>query len=203
MEDFDVSSSSNSEDSQDTSVERKESIVIRGVGFKQVNENIAIPGVVDSAETFLQAKFFSVLLLRSGRFAGAVWDNHGNVLAHNCFKRYTVRRKNGGSQSRNDKSKGSPAHSAGAQIRRAQEQKLDEEVEDLIAVRWKHFFQDPQCVVFSHASKSLADTLMRGPLERTSRKCRVFSIPLSLRDPTFAEVCRVYDCLVCFALKDN
>ena len=44
-----------------------------------------------------------VLMLSSGRFAGAVFDGlTTNILAHKSFRRYTVRAKAGGSQSAHD-----------------------------------------------------------------------------------------------------
>src|SRR5207237_564942 len=57
------------------------------------------------------------------------------VLAHKTFHRYTTRRKQGGSQSANDNAKGA-AHSAGASIRRYNEQALVEDVRELLK-DWK------------------------------------------------------------------
>ena len=199
------SSSSSSESSLSAHGEINASppaLILKGIPFKILIENcLAMPSAVDSPQTLLNATFFAVLLLRAGRFAGAVWDSSGSVIAHTCFKRYTVRRKNGGSQSKNDQSKGRLANSAGAQIRRAEEQKLSEEVNELIQVQWKRFLDDPLCVVFAYASKSLSNSLMVGPLEKSRRKCTVLSVPLSVGDPTYAEVCRVYGSLVCFARR--
>ena len=56
---------------------------------------------------------------------------------HKTFHRYTTRRKQGGAQSSNDKSKGK-ANSAGAGIRRYNEQALDEEIQELLK-DWKSF----------------------------------------------------------------
>ena len=183
--------------------EGDKSLYIRGVAFRElIGESLAIPAVVSDPNILLYAKFFAVVLLRSGRFAGAVWDHTGSVVVHTCFKRYTVRRKNGGSQSKNDQSRGgSVAHSAGAQIRRNQEQRLAEEIKYLIELEWKEYLKDPKCVVFAHASKSLIDTLLVGPLDKSKRSCTLFPVPLSIGDPTFSEVCRVFDHMVCFAFK--
>ena len=109
-------------------------LILNGIPYTiSHNEKLAIPSVIPSLDSLLNASYIAVLLLRSGRFAGAVWSGDGAVLAHTCFKRYTVRRKNGGSQSKNDRSKGATANSVGAQIRRAQEKKLSEEVLELIS----------------------------------------------------------------------
>ena len=162
---------------------------------------IAIPSIYSSLSILLDAKYFVVVLLRSGRFAGAVWDNTGNVIAHTSFKRYTVRRKNGGSQSKNDNAKGSPANSVGAQIRRAQEKKLSEDVYVVISDKWGHFLMNPGTVVFAYASKQQVNDLFVGPLEKSRAVCNVLKVPLSVGPPTYAEVCRVYKQLTSVAIQ--
>lgn len=82
-----------------------------------------------------------------GHFAGALFDGadaslgHASrpagekILRHKTFRRYTVRKKQGGSQSTRDK-QGHAPQSAGAQIRRANETKLKEEVMLLLSTDW-------------------------------------------------------------------
>ena len=161
-----------------------------GVRWKFV-DSVGILDIIPSLPVLLDAKFVSILLFRSGRFAGAIWDSEGNVLVHSCVKRYTVRRKNGGSQSVHD-AKGSPANSVGAQIRRAQERKLDQDVCQLISVQWKEYFESSKSLVFAYASKSLTESLFVGPLTRATRKCTVLPVPISMHDPTYGEVCRIH-----------
>ena len=73
-----------------------------------------------------------VVMLSSGRFAGAVFDGlTTNILAHKSFRRYTVRAKAGGSQSAHD-NQGRKAQSAGAQLRRYGEQALREDVRGVL-----------------------------------------------------------------------
>lgn len=68
-----------------------------------------------------------VLLVRSGRVAAAVFDNAtATQLAAKTFKRYTTRRKQGGSQMSRDAGGGGPTRSAGAALRRANERHLVE-----------------------------------------------------------------------------
>ncbi|KAJ1335902.1 Bacteroidetes VLRF1 release factor [Microdochium nivale] len=62
-------------------------------------------------------------------------NREATVLHHKTFHRYTTRRKQGGSQSANDNAKGK-AHSAGSNIRRANEQALITDVRALLA-EWK------------------------------------------------------------------
>lgn len=158
----------------------------------------AYPSVLPCIDQLLNAPCVSVLLIRSGRFAGAIWDRLGNIIVHTCFKRYTVRRKNGGAQSKKD-SKGAPVNSVGAQIRRAQEQKLAEEVSDLIINKWRKYFAQSATVVFAYSSKSQSDSLFIGPLSKSKSSCIVLPVSVSVRDPTFAEVCRVYKILTSVA----
>ena len=197
--------SSRLSDSDDESVESSESEevlsddlpIFYGTRWKLTEFEcipIALANVIPNPTVLWASKYVSVLLLRSGRFAGAVWDSKGNVLVHTCFKRYTVRRKNGGAQSKHDTSRGSLAHSVGAQIRRSQERKLDEEVGELIERTWKKYFVKDS-IVFAYACKSLTESLYVGPLERSNRTCTVFPVPLSVSNPTFAEVVRVHKIL--------
>jgi Bacteroidetes VLRF1 release factor len=62
-------------------------------------------------------------------------DRQIEVIASKSFHRYTTRRKQGGSQSANDASKGN-AHSAGSSLRRYGEAQLQKEVRELLA-SWK------------------------------------------------------------------
>lgn len=69
-------------------------------------------------------KQWTVLMLGGGHFAGAVF-NHLVPVVHKTFHCYTVRAGQGGSQSSRDgKSGGSHPKSAGASLRRYNEQAL-------------------------------------------------------------------------------
>jgi hypothetical protein len=198
-----VSSSSGSSGGSEYSPDLKR-VYIHGIHYNESRATgIYFPVVLGNPETLLNASFISVLLLRAGRFAGAVWDADGHVLAHTSFKRYTVRRKNGGSQSKNDRSKGSPAQSIGAQLRREQEKKLSEEVTELVSKTWSRYFSDSNSVVFAYASKGQMDDLHVGPLDRRNPKCKLLKIPMSVRDPTFSEVCRIHKSLTRFAIRND
>ena len=193
----DSETSGSSEESEvDESVRLKSKLILHSIPFTIVpSGGMAFSSVILEPRVMVHASFVVVLLLRSGRFAGAVWDSAGHVVAHVCFKRYTVRRKNGGGQSKNDNSRGSPAHSAGAQIRRSQEKILSEEVYEQICTKWKHYLDKPTSVVFAYASKGQVADLFVGPLEKGKAMCHIYPVPLSVRDPTFAEVCRVHEVL--------
>ncbi|KAI5796323.1 hypothetical protein DFH27DRAFT_515735 [Peziza echinospora] len=77
-------------------------------------------------------------------------ERGATVLAHQTFHRYTTRRKQGGSQSANDASKGK-ANSAGAQIRRYNESELQREIRELLA-SWKEKWIDTAELIFVRAA---------------------------------------------------
>lgn len=66
---------------------------------------------------------WTLLMVASGHFAGAVIDASGKTLVHKTHHRYTTRRKQGGGQAGKDGS-GKIANSAGSTLRRYNEQAL-------------------------------------------------------------------------------
>lgn len=69
-------------------------------------------------------KQWTILMLGGGHFAGAIFQGE-QVIFHKTFHCYTVRAGQGGSQSsRDNKSGGSQPKSAGASLRRYNEQAL-------------------------------------------------------------------------------
>lgn len=101
---------------------------------------------------------WAVFLLRSGRFAGAIFDKE-KALCHKTFQRYTVRRKQGGSQSASDNA-GGKAKSAGATLRRYNEAALKQDVADLL-VQWKDLLQDTE-LIFLSSGKTDRGTFFAG-----------------------------------------
>ena len=136
--------------------------------------------------------FIAVLLLRSGRFAGAVWTATGELSLHTTFRRYTVRRKQGGSQLAHDMANNRAASSVGANIRRQQEVKMQEDLADLVNVQWKHVLSDYRTIVLVQVSKQQSNNLLLGPLANSDR---VIKIPMTVHTPSFKEACRVHDVL--------
>ena len=146
------------------------------------NPHTSIAGIVGS-------KFkWAVFLLRSGRFAGAIFDKE-KAICHKTFQRYTVRRKQGGSQSANDAS-GGKAKSAGATLRRYNEAALKQDIAELLT-QWKTDLQDVE-MIFLSSGKTDRSTFFDGkdPVLQPSDK-RLKRIPFAVARPTFEEVCRV------------
>ncbi|KAB5547295.1 hypothetical protein GE09DRAFT_1175008 [Coniochaeta sp. 2T2.1] len=119
-------------------------------------------------------------------------NREATVLAHKTFHRYTTRRKQGGSQSANDNAKGA-AHSAGAGIRRYNEQALIEDVRSLLQ-EWKALL-DTSDLLFIRATGSTNRRTLFGPYENQvlrSNDPRIRGFPFSTRRATQNELMRSF-----------
>ncbi|PBP16639.1 ankyrin repeat and zinc finger domain-containing protein [Diplocarpon rosae] len=114
------------------------------------------------------------------------------VLAHKTFHRYTTRRKQGGAQSSNDNAKGA-AHSAGADLRRYNEQALVEEVRALLQ-DWKGMI-DTSELMFVRATGSTNRRTLFGPYDGQvlrQNDARIRGFPFSTRRATQNELLRSF-----------
>jgi hypothetical protein len=114
------------------------------------------------------------------------------VIAHKTFHRYTTRRKQGGSQSANDSSKGA-AHSAGAGIRRYNEAALNDEVRHLLT-EWKSLI-DTSELLFVRATGNTNRRTLFGPYEGQILQAddpRIRGIPFNTRRATQKELMRSF-----------
>ncbi|KAK6580212.1 hypothetical protein PZA11_007234 [Diplocarpon coronariae] len=114
------------------------------------------------------------------------------VLAHKTFHRYTTRRKQGGAQSSNDNAKGA-AHSAGADLRRYNEQALVDEVRALLQ-DWKGMI-DTSELVFVRATGSTNRRTLFGPYDGQvlrQNDARIRGFPFSTRRATQNELMRSF-----------
>lgn len=99
---------------------------------------------------------------RQAKSGSGPLNREATVLAHKTFHRYTTRRKQGGSQSANDNSKGN-AHSAGSSLRRYNEQALVEDIRNLLA-EWKALL-DTSDLLFIRATGTTNRRTLFGPYE--------------------------------------
>ncbi|KAH7358220.1 ankyrin repeat-containing protein [Plectosphaerella cucumerina] len=99
---------------------------------------------------------------RPTKSAAGPLNREATVLAHKTFHRYTTRRKQGGSQSANDNSKGT-AHSAGSSLRRYNEQALVEDVRALLN-DWRGLL-DTSELLFIRATGSTNRRTLFGPYD--------------------------------------
>ncbi|KAG6613539.1 Ankyrin repeat protein [Phytophthora cinnamomi] len=141
-----------------------------------------------SLEQICASKFrWAVFLLRSGRFAGAVFEKE-KALCHKTFQRYTTRRKQGGAQSASDAS--GKAKSAGATLRRYNEAALKQDVAALL-LEWKDVLKDADLIFLSSGKTERATFFPEKNAVLQTGDKRVRRIPFATFRPTFEEVCRV------------
>ncbi|KAF9437870.1 hypothetical protein BGZ76_010809 [Entomortierella beljakovae] len=150
-----------------------------------------------------QARYWTLILIGGGHFAGIVMDlagqvsSHGKdgrdmkIVAHKTFHRYTVRRQQGGSQSAHG-----IANSAGARIRMYNEEALKLEVRELLD-GWSHWIKQSECV-FVHSPGNNRRTLFyeNSVISEAERQGRLRTIPFMTRRPTLSELKRSYQELV-------
>ena len=132
------------------------------------------------------------LVPKMGKKHTGVDERQATVIAHKTFHRYTTRRKQGGSQSANDASKGA-AHSAGSSLRRYNEAALTNEVRELLK-EWKGMVDTAE-LLFIRATGSTNRRTLFGPYEGQvlhNNDPRNRSFPFSTRRATQAELIRSF-----------
>ncbi|ORY96273.1 hypothetical protein BCR43DRAFT_563626 [Syncephalastrum racemosum] len=149
-------------------------------------------------------RLWSIIMIGGGHFAAGVIDVKQSarnpldmsgkavkMIAHKTFHRYTTRRKQGGAQSANDNAKGA-ANSAGAQIRRYNELKLQQEVREVLG-QWKQHLIDSE-FIFVHAPSNNRKVLFNyeDAVLNPRDNSRIKSVPFPTRRPTLNEIRRVF-----------
>ncbi|PVV03524.1 hypothetical protein BB560_001992 [Smittium megazygosporum] len=140
-------------------------------------------------------QYWAILQVSGGHFAGGIFDNTSSkLIAHKTFHRYTTRRKQGKSQLSHDKAKGYLAKSAGAQLRRYNEQKLLEDIKNTIS-GWSHYLKNCSRIfqTTSKASRKIFFGDESSPVPYESQVIRV--CPIQVKRPSLSEVERVYKAL--------
>lgn len=129
-------------------------------------------------------------------------NREATVLAHKSFHRYTTRRKQGGSQSANDNSKGN-AHSAGSSLRRYNEAALVDDVRQLLK-DWKGLL-DTSDLLFIRANGMTNRRTLFGPYEGQILRAndpRIRGFPFSTRRATQDELMRSFIELTRLKIKE-
>lgn len=142
----------------------------------------------------------TVILLRSGRFAAAVFSQ-ADCLVHTTSTRYTVRRGQGGAQSLHDTSKGK-AKSVGSQLRREGEKALWDDVRTALT-QWSTYLRHQSVLIYISCPKVMRKHLFEechGVLDRDDTRIR--SVPMSIGRPSYEEVIRVYTTLMTLSVRD-
>ncbi|EPS37815.1 hypothetical protein H072_8511 [Dactylellina haptotyla CBS 200.50] len=120
-----------------------------------------------------------------------VIEREAVVLAHKTFHRYTTRRKQGGSQSANDNSKGT-AHSAGSSLRRYNEAALTADVRELLS-NWKDMIDSSALLFIRATGTGNRRTLFSydNPVIRSNNP-KIRGFPFSTRRATQSELMRCF-----------
>ncbi|KAJ3125744.1 hypothetical protein HK098_008266 [Nowakowskiella sp. JEL0407] len=153
-------------------------------------------------------RYWTLILVSSGNFAGAVFDcATKKAVVHKTFHRYTTRRKQGGAQSTSDQANGK-AKSAGSDIRRYNERALLLEIHSLITL-WTPYITSSSHI-FMHTPganrKIFDDTILSKKKPQTSPTptaanssnsnidqststfSKIRSFPFTTGKPTFSEL---------------
>lgn len=140
--------------------------------------------------THIAESIWLILLVRSGRVAAAIFDNQSGQMLHSkTFKRYTVRRKQGGSQLARDAASAGRIKSAGASIRRRNELHLIEDVRRLVS-EWSSAIY--KCsLIFWNPTVTGRFCLAETPILDFDDG-RLRSIPFTTYKPSLEEVQRCY-----------
>lgn len=131
-----------------------------------------------------------VLLLRSGRFAGGVFQRD-KCVTHATFQRYTVRKGQGKAQSAQDGNR--RPKSMGSQLRRAGEESLKEDMYSRF-IEWKKYF-DTAAMILVSCPKPMRAALFGGDI-LTRKDDRLRSVPFDVGRPTFEGVNIVHQVLM-------
>ncbi|KAJ5317604.1 hypothetical protein PENANT_c038G03373 [Penicillium antarcticum] len=126
------------------------------------------------------------------RRQGGVEDRQARVIAHKTFHRYTTRRKQGGSQSASDASRGA-AHSAGSSLRRYNEAALEKDIRDLLS-DWRKEIDSAELLFVRATGKTnrkiLFDQYDGNVLKQKDPRIRGF--PFNTRRATQGELLRCF-----------
>lgn len=148
---------------------------------------------------------WAVLMVGGGHFAAAVFNGSESLL-HKTFHTYTVRAKQGGSQSARDgKQKGSQPKSAGASLRRHNEMALVKDIQDLLQ-SWSEELQKCSAVFYRApgANRAVLFSGKNPPFRKSDPRLR--PIPFPTNRATYKEVLRVHRMLCtveCFGSEEQ
>ncbi|KAK8737910.1 hypothetical protein OTU49_004297 [Cherax quadricarinatus] len=150
--------------------------------------------VVQRVQAAPRRQNWAVILLGGGHFAAAIFRGN-EVVIHKTFHNYTVRAKQGGSQSSKD-NQSATAHlkSSGSSLRRYNEQSQRQHIQELLE-SWKTHLT--KCdLIFYHAKHHNRMTLFGGKKPILDNKDeRLRNIPFATRRAKFSEVKRVFGLL--------
>uniref|UniRef100_A0A915AXI8 Ankyrin repeat and zinc finger domain-containing protein 1 n=2 Tax=Parascaris univalens TaxID=6257 RepID=A0A915AXI8_PARUN len=144
-----------------------------------------------SGSLFAKALDCAIFLLTGGHFTGGVFRD-GHLIVHKSYHRYTVRAKQGGTQSAAD-ARGKKAKSAGATLRRYNEERLKADIHELLA-KWSEEIKATPLIFIRcstyHRQIFISDSLESSPFLKNDVRLR--SIPFETRRPSQEEMQRTW-----------
>jgi len=143
---------------------------------------------IEDVAKSLSSKPVIVILLRSGKFAAAIYQKD-KCIHHTSSSRYTIRKKQGRAQSTQDGNR--RPNSIGSQLRRAGEQQLKEDVHNALR-QWKSHI-DRAALILISCPKVMRSTLFE-ILDKTDP--RLINIPLDIGRPTIEATGIMYETLM-------
>lgn len=149
--------------------------------------------LIASAKSLTSSPIWMVIMLGGGHFAAGIFKGTEPVL-HKTFHSYTVRAKQGSSQSTRD-NKGNHPKSAGASLRRYNEQTLTQHIQEILSA-WVTEIASCQLIFYRAVGPSNRSILFGGKsaaLDKNDPRLR--TIPFPTRRATFNEVKRVHNIL--------
>nr|XP_018902820.1 PREDICTED: ankyrin repeat and zinc finger domain-containing protein 1-like isoform X2 [Bemisia tabaci] len=161
--------------------------------FSSRKEDVSENESVLRAKALVQNPTCLIMMLGGGHFAAALFKD-GEPILHKTFHSYTVRQKQGSSQSSND-NKGSFAKSAGASLRRYNETILAQHIQEITAA-WAKEIDSCDFIFYRAVGPGNKKAFFGGknpPLDKADPRLR--TIPFNTKRATFNEVKRVYNCL--------
>ncbi|XP_054264956.1 ankyrin repeat and zinc finger domain-containing protein 1-like [Macrosteles quadrilineatus] len=142
-----------------------------------------------------------IIMLGGGHMAAAIFKGT-EAIKHKTFHSYTVRAKQGGGQSGKDNS-GKHAKSAGASLRRYNEQALTQHVQEIVSA-WTAEVAACHLIFYRAVGPFNRGVLFGGktaPLNKADPRLR--TVPFPTRRATFSEVQRVHSLLSTATVYDS
>ncbi|XP_043272058.1 ankyrin repeat and zinc finger domain-containing protein 1-like [Venturia canescens] len=138
---------------------------------------------------------WTVIMVGGGHFAAAVFQD-GEALVHKTIHSYTVRAKQGSSQSsRDQRTMGSHPKSAGASLRRYNEAAFTQHIQTILG-SWTSHIANSSLILYRAVGPHNRSILFGGKNSLFDKNdVRLRPLPFPTRRATFSEVKRAYDVL--------
>lgn len=180
--------------------------IFRSILFPKSRQAPTSSQALDAFVSASKCSHWSFFMFSGGKFAYAVFDNKTGVCAqHSTVQKYTVRKKQGGNQRSRD-AQGNAPQSAGAALRRHNEEQLEVEVNAHID-KWKAARELRQESVLSeliwlYTPGSFNRTFITNALG-VSDVTRLRVIPFAVHKITQQEIKTCYDRLSIFTVNSS